>query len=138
MFELRVLALTLLACGAAGVACGKAGASPSPTAPPRTGIVVVAVLSPTCPGPEHPGEHCSKPLSIDVTVTTLDGATAAKAHTDSAGRTTVALSPGTYTVSGAARSSGGLGAGNKPAPVTATVTTGRYTSVELDYSTGIE
>jgi hypothetical protein len=48
----------------------------------------------------------------------------------------VPLPPGTYTVDGGARGTG-YGPGNKPAPVTATVTTGHYTSVELVYDTGI-
>ena len=63
-----------------------------------SGIHLTASLSPTCPGPERPGEVCSKPYQGEFIITGSDGAEVARVATDENGTATVSVPPGTYTV----------------------------------------
>ncbi len=78
--------------------------APSPTAMVNslavgaTGIRIVAQLGPTCPGPERPGEVCTRPYQGEFVITGQGGVDVARASTDENGVATVNVPPGTYTV----------------------------------------
>jgi hypothetical protein len=62
-------------------------------------VIGEVTLSPTCPGPQRPGQQCVQPFA-DATVQLLDSFNniAAKTMTDAAGMFTINVFPGDYTV----------------------------------------
>ena len=110
------------------------GEWPSPGGTGRTGVFGTAVAGPVCPV-EQPGDPNCAPRPVPgARVLFLDeqGAEAASAETDAAGRLFVELSPGRYTV--AAQPVEGLM--GVPAPLTVDVDEGESV-IELPYDTGI-
>ena len=116
MRALVVLALALAACGAA--------------VPANTGIRGTILAGPACPGPARLDSPCpDRPVAMTVEV--VSGATvAATFTTDPAGRFSVGVSAGTYTL----RSKGGLPTLRSTSVV---VLDGQFTDVELHADTGI-
>jgi len=116
MRALAVLALVLAACGAA--------------VPANTGIRGTVLAGPACPGPARLYSPCpDRPVSMTVEV--VSGTTvAATFTTDAAGRFSVGVAAGTYTL----RPKNGLPALKSP---TVVVVDGEFTDVELHADTGI-
>jgi hypothetical protein len=116
MRALVVLALILAACGAA--------------IPANTGIRGTVLAGPACPGPARLDSPCpDRPVSMTVEV--MSGTTvAATFTTDTAGRFSVGVGAGTYTL----RSKTGLPTLKSP---TVVVVDGQFTDVELHADTGI-
>ena len=110
-----VLALVLAACGNAASSSGIRG---------------TILAGPACPGPVRLESPCpDRPVSMTVEV--LSGSTvAATFTTDAAGKFSVGVAPGTYTL----RSKNGLPALKSP---TVVVVDGQFTDVELHADTGI-
>ena len=119
----RVVVLVALA---AFAACGHGSAQPG------TGVRGVVMLGPTCPV-ENVNSPCpDRPFHGQVAATSSDGSTVTVA-TDAAGRFTMDLAAGTYTV-GAVTSGGGPPTAK---PQSVTVRDGSYTQVTLEVDTGI-
>ena len=116
MRALVVLALALAACGAA--------------VPANTGIRGTILAGPACPGPARLDSPCpDRPVAMTVEV--VSGATvAATFTTDPAGRFSVGVSAGTYTL----RSKSGLPTLRSTSVV---VLDGQFTDVELHADTEI-
>ena len=108
---------------------------PSPAKTPATrasGIHVTATLGPTCPGPQRPGQVCTRPYEGVVVVTDSHGTDVASVTTDQNGQATIDLAPGAYTVTPKIE-------GRFPAsmPTAVTVSSGEYAEVFLELDTGI-
>ena len=117
-------------------ACGSAALSSEAASPlPHTGITVSTIASPTCPL-SRPGQVCTAPVSVDVTITRPNGSPVVTFHTDASGRATVSLAPGSYMVAGGAVSVAEP-LPMTPAPKPVLVHKGAYTTVALVYDTGI-
>jgi hypothetical protein len=115
MRALVILALVLAACGQVGSSSGIRG---------------TILAGPACPGPARLDSPCpDRPVAMTVEV--VSGTTvAATFTTDAAGKFSVSVGPGSYTL----RSKSGL-----PALKSATVVVvdGQFTDVELHADTGI-
>jgi hypothetical protein len=61
-------------------------------------LTIIATIGPTCPGPERPGQICTKPYQGEFVVLRPDGSEAARVSTGVDGRAVVSLPPGDYTV----------------------------------------
>jgi len=97
---------------------------------PDAGIRGTILAGPACPGPARLDSACPD-RPVRMTVEVVQGTTvAATFATDSDGRFTVAMAPGTYTL----RSKAGLPALRSQS---VTVSGGGYTDVELHADTGI-
>jgi hypothetical protein len=114
---LIAIALLLAACGSVG--------------DPGSGIRGTILAGPACPGPARLDSPCpDRPISMTVEV--VSGTSVVATFTsDAAGRFSVAVAPGTYTL----RS-------KSPVPptlksVTVVVVAGQYTDVELHADTGM-
>ncbi len=108
---------------------------PSPigtAAVPASGFHLTATTGPTCPGPEKPGQTCTKPFEGTFVVTNNSGAEVTSITTDQEGKATVDLPPGVYTVTAKIE-------GRFPvsAPTTVTVLSGQYAEVSVELDTGI-
>lgn len=125
-------ALALAACGAAGPL--PPSASPSAAPSPASGIEGRTEASPTCPV-ARPGATCP-PKAISATVAVLDGAGHEVTRFTSAGDGTfhVALRPGAYTL---AQPPGRPRTPPTLRPVAVTVSAGQYTTLVLEFDTGI-
>jgi hypothetical protein len=136
----RGLILVALVAGLMATACGAgittASGTPvgGPTPPPNTGVALTTLRGPTCPV-QHVGDTCTAPISVDVTVTGPDGSVVTTIRTNAAGSVTIALNPGTYTLTGAPAGSAQLP--RAPAPLSVVVLSGSYTPAQLVYDTGI-
>lgn len=120
----------------ATTAAPEASSTPAPTAEliktGTSGIHLVATIGPTCPGPERPGQVCTKPYQGEFVVTDSGGTEVAQATTNQDGQTLINLSPGTYTVT--LKIEGRFPSG---APVNATVAAGQYAEVNIELDSGI-
>ncbi len=106
--------------------------SPESTPATASGIHLKATIGPTCPGPERPGQVCTRPYAGPFVVTDKTGAEAARANTDENGQATINLPPGEYTV--APKVEGRFPSG---APTNVTVPPGQYVAVSIELDTGI-
>ena len=113
-------------------ACGAASSSGAPT-PATSGIDLLTMAGPTCPV-QREGQQCEKPISARVVVSTTGGATVTTVQTGADGTAHVGLPPGDYRISA---QQGGSVLPRPPYPTTVTVTAGSFSSVRLDYDTGI-
>ena len=129
---LVALALASASCGAVRPEAGPP--SPSPVASADSGIEGRTEASPTCPV-VRPGVVCP-PRPISAAVAVLDGAGREVTRFTSAGDGSfrVALAPADYTLAQP------RAAAHTPPtlrPVAATVRAGRYTSIVLEFDTGV-
>jgi hypothetical protein len=122
VFVLMLVTLALAACGN------------QPTAQPGTGIQGMVQVGPTCPVERINSPCPPRPLAATVVVRDGTGAEVARFHSGADGRFKVDLGPGTYTLVGLTIGSSGL---PRPIPTSATVTQGTYTSVNIEYDSGI-
>ncbi len=97
-----------------------------------SGAKFTAQLGPTCPGPERPGQICTKPYQGGLAVKDAKGAEVAQVQTDENGKATLNLPPGEYVVTPTVE-----GPFPRGAPVTFTVQAGQYTEVSVELDTGI-
>lgn len=97
-----------------------------------SGIHLTAMIGPTCPGPERPGQVCSQPYEGLFVVTDNTGAEVARATTDRDGQATIDLPPGDYTITPQVESRWPSGA-----PTTVTVVSGQYVEVSIELESGI-
>ncbi|HSD84742.1 MAG TPA: prealbumin-like fold domain-containing protein, partial [Anaerolineae bacterium] len=100
-------------------------------AAPASGIRLTAMMGPTCPGPERPGQVCTQPYTGVFVVTKAD-AEVARITTDQNGKATINLPPGEYTLTPELE-------GRSPSggPTTVTVLSGQYVEVSVELDTGI-
>ena len=127
-------AAAALACLVAGLAVGAAYAcGPSIFTASRTGVAVLVELGPLQPVAQE-GEPNTKPVpGAEVTVGPAVGPPLARATTDSAGRATILVPEGRYSVSVASCP----GAASLPDPVPVRVHSGSLADVSLVCDTGI-
>jgi hypothetical protein len=115
------LALTMAACG-------------TPAAQPGTGIQGTVQAGPTCPVERIESPCPPHPLAATVVVRDANGAEVTRFHSGADGRFKVDLAPGSYVVVG-------LNIGTsllpRPIPTSVTVTPGSYTSINVEYDSGI-
>jgi hypothetical protein len=105
----------------------------SPPAPVATsGIRLKATIGPTCPGPERPGQVCTRPYEGLFVVTDSTGVEAARASTRENGTVTINLPPGNYTITPQV-----VGRFPSGAPTTVTVLSGQYVEVGIELDSGI-
>jgi hypothetical protein len=110
-----------------------APANPAATpAAAASGIHLTATIGPTCPGPERPGQVCTRPYQGLFVVTNNTGAEAARATTDQNGDATINLPPGDYTIT--PKVEGRLPSG---APTAVTVLSGQTVEVSVELDSGI-
>ena len=115
MRALLVLALVLAACGQVAS---------------NSGIRGTVLAGPACPGPARLDSPCpDRPVAMTIEVVS-GTSVAATFTTDAAGKFSVSVSPGTYTL----RSKSGLPALRS---TTVVVVDGQFTDVELHADTGI-
>ena len=109
-------------------------ATPGPMPAPGglSGAKFTAQLGPTCPGPERPGQVCTKPYQGMLAVKDAKGAAVAQVQTDENGKAALNLPPGEYVVTPIVE-----GPFPRGAPVTFTVQAGQYTEVSIELDTGI-
>src|SRR5437870_12463010 len=115
------LALTMAACG-------------TPAAQPGTGIQGTVQAGPTCPVERIQSPCPPHPLAATVVVRDGTGAEVTRFHSGSDGRFKVDLRPGTYNLLGLMIGSSLL---PRPMPTSVTVSAGTYTSVNVEYDSGI-
>ena len=120
-----ILTLTMAACGPA--------AEP-PIPPGGTGIQGVVQSGPTCPVERINSPCPPRPLAATVVVRDAAGHEVARTQSGADGHFKVDVAPGTYTVVGLNIGSSML---PRPIPATVTVTSGSYTTVTLEYDSGI-
>ncbi len=99
---------------------------------PASGFRLTATMGPTCPGPERPGQVCTKPYEGLFVVMDSSGAEVASITTDQNGKATIDLPPGAYTIT--PKIEGRFPSG---APTTVTVLSGQYVEVGVELDTGI-
>lgn len=97
-----------------------------------SGIHLVATIRPTCPGPERPGQVCTRPYEGLFVVTDSAGVEVARASTNQNGKATIDLPAGSYTVT--PKVDGKFPSG---APVAVVVPPGQYLEVSIDLDSGI-
>ncbi len=112
--------------------------APTPTAATdsqsqASGARFTAQMGPTCPGPERPGEVCTRPYQGELLVKDASGAEVAQVQTDEKGQATLDLAPGEYTVVPVVDDS----PYPRGAQVIFTVQAGQYTDVAVELDTGI-
>jgi hypothetical protein len=125
----RLVASIILA--GAMAACGSQAAQP---APPGTGIQGMVQAGPTCPVERIESPCPPHPLAATVVVRDGAGAEVTRFHSGSDGRFKVDLRPGTYNLLGLMIGSSFL---PRPIPTSVTVSAGTYTSVNVEYDSGI-
>jgi hypothetical protein len=111
--------------------------SPVPTPMPAagSGIRITATIGPTCPGPERPGQVCTKPYVGEFVVTSKDNSKeVARFTTDNDGRATIDLPPGDYVIMPKLDPKMPYPKGG---PMSVSVPIGAYTDVTFDLDTGI-
>ncbi len=107
-------------------------ANPMSTPNVVSGVHLTATVGPTCPGPQRPGQVCTRPYQGEFVVTNSAGAEVARVTTDQNGKATIDLSPGDYTI--ALEVTGKL---PRSVPTPVTVLSGRYVEVNIELDTGI-
>jgi len=112
-------------------ACGTAGQTPIPSG---TGIQGVVQSGPSCPVERINSPCPPHPLAATVVVRDAAGHEVARTHSGADGHFKLDVAPGTYTVVGLTVGSSML---PRPIPTTATVIAGRYTTVTVEYDSGI-
>ena len=114
----------------------EAGTTPEfvPAPDGTSGAIITAQIGPSCPGPERPGQECTKPYQGDLKVTNASGAEIAQARTADNGQAKLVLPPGEYVVELVLDKSGPYPRGT---PVTFTVKEGQYTNVLINLDSGI-
>ena len=120
---------TAIAVTLAIAACGS-----QPAAPAGTGIQGVVQSGPTCPVERINSPCPPHPLAATIVVRDAGGHEVARTHSGADGHFKLDVAPGTYTVVGLTIGSGML---PRPIPTTATVTAGSYTTVNVEYDSGI-
>ena len=123
---------TLIAPQVAPEATREMPSSQESTPAATSGIHLTATIGPTCPGPQRPGQVCTKPYEGTFIVVNKAGAEVARSATDQAGQATINLPPGDYVIS--PKVEGKLpSAGTTPV----TVLSGQYVEVSIGLDTGI-
>jgi hypothetical protein len=122
VFALIVVTLALAACGN------------QPAAQPGTGIQGMVVVGPTCPVERINSPCPPHPLAATVVVRDGTGAEVTRFHSGGDGGFKVDLRPGSYTLVGLNIGSSSL---PRPIPTSVTVSEGSYTSVNVQYDSGI-
>jgi len=120
---------TAIAVTLAIAACGS-----QPAAPAGTGIQGVVQSGPTCPVERINSPCPPHPLAATIVVRDAGGHEVARTHSGADGHFKLDVEPGTYTVVGLTIGSGML---PRPIPTTATVNVGSYTTVNVEYDSGI-
>ena len=120
---------TAVAVTLAIAACGS-----QPAAPAGTGIQGVVQSGPTCPVERINSPCPPHPLAATIVVRDAAGHEVARTHSGADGHFKLDVAPGTYTVVGLTIGSGML---PRPIPTTATVNAGSYTTVTVEYDSGI-
>ena len=120
--------IVAFAIGLALTACG------TPAAQPGTGIQGIVQVGPTCPVERLNSPCPPHPLAATIVVRNRNGAEVTRFHSGADGRFKVDLAPGTYTLLGLTVGSSFL---PRPIPTSVTVTRGTYTSVNVEYDSGI-
>ena len=120
---------TAIAVTLAMAACGNQGAAPA-----GTGIQGVVQSGPTWPVERINSPCPPRPLAATVVVRDAAGHEVARTHSGADGHFKLDVAPGTYTVVGLTIGSSML---PRPIPTTATVTAGSYTTVTVEYDSGI-
>lgn len=106
--------------------------SPAGTPRPASGIHLTATIGPTCPGPERPGQTCTRPYEGLFVVTDNTGVEVARANTDPNGTAAIDLPTGDYTITPQIEGRFPLGA-----PTAVTVPAGQYVKVSIELDSGI-
>jgi hypothetical protein len=117
------LALTI-----ALAACGAQAAQPG------TGIQGIVQVGPTCPVERINSPCPPHPIATTVVVRDAAGQEVTRFHSAADGHFKVDLAPGTYALVGLNIGSSML---PRPIPTSVTVTSGNYTSVNIEYDSGI-
>jgi hypothetical protein len=112
-------------------ACGPAA---SPPIPSGTGIQGVVESGPTCPVERINSPCPPRPLAATIVVRDAAGHEVARTHSGADGLFRVDVAPGTYTIVGLNIGSSML---PRPIPTMATVTSGSYVTVNVEYDSGI-
>lgn len=110
-------------------------AAPNPVSTPSapaSGIRLTVTLGSTCPGPERPGQVCTKPFEGPFLVLDSNGAEVASLTTDQNGKAAIDLPPGAYTVT--LKIEGRFPAGT---PTAVTVLSGQYVEVNVELDSGM-
>lgn len=98
----------------------------------QSGIQIKAVIGPTCPGAQKPGQVCDQPYAGTFTIQDTQGTEVARVVTDDLGQATSAVPPGRYIV--ALKVEGRFPRG---APVEVTVNAGQIVTVQITLDSGI-
>jgi hypothetical protein len=111
-----------------------AGCGGQPAAQTGSGIQGVVQAGPTCPVERINSPCPPHPLAATVVVRDAAGHEVARARSGADGHFSVDVAPGTYTVVGL-----NIGSSMPPRPIPAsvTVTSGSYTTITVEYDTGI-
>src|SRR2546421_13119952 len=105
-----------------------------PAAGAGTGIQGTVQAGRTCPVERINSPCPPHPLAATVVVRDASGVEVTRFHSGADGRYTVALAPGTYTLVGLNIGTGFL---PRPIPTSVTVTSGSYTTINVEYDSGI-
>lgn len=116
-----VMTLVIAACGAQATQ-------------PGAGIQGIVEVGPTCPVERINSPCPPHPLAATVVVRDASGAEVTRFHSGSDGHFRVDLQPGTYAIVGLTTGSSFL---PRPIATTATVVAGTYTTVNVQYDSGI-
>jgi hypothetical protein len=98
----------------------------------RSGVFLVASISPTCAGATWYSAACTQPYAGEFVVTALNGEEVTRVSTNQLGQAMVTLPPGQYIV--------GVRTENIypwAAPVVVTIVADRYTSVSFNLDSGL-
>jgi hypothetical protein len=110
----------------------EAPSNPVSTTVATSGIHLTATIGPTCPGPERPGQVCTRPYEGVIIVADTAGTEVARAATDQNGQVTINLPPGTYAIAPQVE-----GKFPSSAATTVTVVFSQYAEVSLGLDSGI-
>jgi hypothetical protein len=97
-----------------------------------SGIHLTATIGPVCPGPEQPGQVCTRPYEGLFVVTDNTGAEVARASTNQNGKAKIDLPAGVYAVT--PKVDGKFPSG---APVAVMVPPGQYLEISIVLDSGI-
>ena len=132
-----LVAVALSACAPAGVIPASVPTI-SPTAAAtlssRSGIRGTVTIGPTCPGPERPGEECTRPYVATLIVTRRDGTEVGRVTSGEDGRFSIELPPGEYTIVPQKDSQSLL---PRAASIDVSVPANEFAEVDISFDTGI-
>ena len=117
-----------------GLALCLAGCGTSPATSLNSGIQGTVQVGPTCPVERIDSPCPPRPLATTVVVRNSQGNEVKRFHSAADGHFKVELAPGTYTLVGLPVGASFL---PRPIPTTATVAEGTYTTVTVEYDSGI-